>query len=764
MSRLNFKYFLTALLFLSVCATAFAMRWPLVTSNDRYFRDEDDGRQFNRTVEMAKERDPNPHYFNKPSLNYYLRIPVVVGGYLFAKSKGEITSLDEIRTRDPYGHSGFSYVASHPTILRWNRIFSICLSVGVVAFAFIIAMQLGRSAAYASLAALITGLSPEVLKNSHIIGVDVLMAFLCLACTFIGIRTAESITRSNLVICGLLAGLAGAAKYNALPIVLVPLSVWALKERTRYGLFLTLVSPGVGFFLGCPYSLFSFHEFAQAVAYEAWHYSVAGHKGHSAEPGLEQATFYFGWLIAEGVGIAAGGLALASSVYFVKRRNVSIAVFLSFPIAYSALMISQKTNFTQNMVVMVPYVAVMAVCGLARLAKVAEHESVKRGAPPALGALALIQLGIPCAMFIRLQERAESREVAGAWLSHERTTEQDVAVAGPLQLAPSYLNLPGVDTFTPSEKTSAALVQDGYDYVIMSPLSTVASDRPLFSLEREIPGVLYQQTIPDSPAIRVYRLNTDRIDIASKRAPSSLVLATPDESSGPNCASEGESFCWLTARHTTITLQNRSQEARKVKLAVMSPWPNQQITISTAQGTQLYTGTIEKSSTWTDIPFQLPHHVETVTVTITQVHSLASQRIGSDQRRLGLALRAPVFEPLSESDLEQQKTSVISAYAEPIRLAIIETLTQEIEVPSVPQPPTPIEASQTSAPELPGNLYTLLQALDSEAEGSEDTVPATSNQVVDIPSVTHNADIPQRQEEFRKKFLDTIMAATAEGE
>jgi hypothetical protein len=196
----------------------------------------------------------------------------------------------------------------------------------------------------------------------------------------------------------------------------------------------------------------------------------------------------------------------------------------------------------------------------------------------------------------------------------------------------------------------------------------------------------------------------------------------------------------------------------------MSPWPNQQITISTAQGTQLYTGIIEKSATWTDIPFKLPQHVETVTVIITQVHSLASQRTGSDQRRLGLALKAPVFEALSESELEQQKISVISAYAEPIRLAIIETLTQEIEAPSVPQPPTPIEASQTSTPEPPGNIYTLLQALDSEAEGSEDTAPATNNQVVDIPSVTQNADIPQQQEEFRKKFLDTIMAATAEGE
>jgi hypothetical protein len=94
MGRLNLKSFLTALLFISVCATALAMRWPLVTSNDRDIRDEDDRRQLNRALEMAKERAPNPHYFNKPSLNYYLRITEVVSGQLLAKSKGEITSLD----------------------------------------------------------------------------------------------------------------------------------------------------------------------------------------------------------------------------------------------------------------------------------------------------------------------------------------------------------------------------------------------------------------------------------------------------------------------------------------------------------------------------------------------------------------------------------------------------------------------------------------------------------------------------------------------
>lgn len=767
MRRSYLKSFVTGLLLLSVCAIALALRWPLVNANNHYFRDEDDSRQFNRAVEMAKDGDLNPRYFNKPSLDFYLRIPVVLGSYTFAKSKGEIKDINEIKTRDPFGLSGWSFAVSHPTILQWNRIFSICLSVGVVAFAFIIAMQLRRGPVYASLAALITATSPEVLKNSYLVGVDVLMAFLCLACTAVGIHCVSKTSRATLVACGILAGLAGAAKYNALPIVLVPLSVWALKERTRYGLFLTLTSPGVGFFLGCPYSLLSFPEFGQAVVYEAWHYSVAGHAGHSAEPGLEQAIFYFGWLIAEGVGVAAGGLALASSVYFVKQRNFEIAVFLAFPIAYSLLMISQKTNFTNNMVVMVPYVAIMAVCGLARLAKVAEHESVKKGAPPALASLALIQLTIPCIAYIRAQKRVDSRDIASSWIAQERHADEDVVVSGPLQLSPMTLKQSGVDVFTPSEKTSASLIQEGYTYVVMSPLSTVASDRELLSVAKEIPGVLYQQKIPDSPAIQVYRLNTDRVDIAAKRAPSSLVLAALDAGNPPTCAADGETFCWLAARRTNITLQDKASEPRRVKLPVMTPWANQEVVITTPQGTQLYSGTIKDTSVWMDITFTLPANIESISVTLRRVHSQGVQRSGKNLPRVGLGVKAPSFEIASSSEGDQQRASIISAYPEQIRVSIVETLTQEIEAPAEPAPaPAAAHPAATEAPETPGNIYALLQTLDSEVE--EGSAPQGSgtqpeSQVIEIPKVQEKAEIAQQQGEFRKKFLDTILAATAEG-
>lgn len=430
-------------------------------------------------------------------------------------------------------------------------------------------------------------------------------------------------------------------------------------------------------------------------------------------------------------------------------------------------MIFQKTNFTNNMVVMVPYVAIMAVCGLARLAKVAEHESVKKGAPPALASLALIQLTIPCIAYIRAQKRVDSRDIASSWIAQERHADEDVAVSGPLQLSPMTLKQSGVHVFTPSEKTSASLIQEGYTYVVMSPLSTVASDRELLSVAKEIPGVLYQQKIPDSPAISVYRLNTDRVDLAAKRAPSSLVLAALDASGQPTCAADGDAFCWLTARRTNITLQDKASEPRRVKLPVMTPWVNQEVVITTPQGTQLYSGTIKDASVWTDITFTLPASIESISVTLSRVHSQGSQRPGENLQRVGLGVKAPSFEITSSSEGEQQKASVISAYPEQIRISIVETLTQEIEAPADPVPaPAAADPAATEAPETPGNIYTLLQTLDSEVEEASATQGSgiqPESQVIEIPKVQEKADIAQQQEVFRKKFLDTILSATAEG-
>ena len=121
--RLN-GLLMAALLFFCVW-----LRYPAIGSGLPFFYQEDEAHHFNRTVEMVKSGDFDPHYFHKPSLHFYLRIPALISGFLWNVREGHIRSIKEIRTRDPYGLAGYAFTASHPGIVKWNRALSLLFSV-----------------------------------------------------------------------------------------------------------------------------------------------------------------------------------------------------------------------------------------------------------------------------------------------------------------------------------------------------------------------------------------------------------------------------------------------------------------------------------------------------------------------------------------------------------------------------------------------------------------------------------------------------------
>ena len=72
---------------------ALALRLPMLGADLPYFYDEDEQHHFNRTVEMVQRGDFNPHYFRKPSLHFYLRMPFVAAGFLWTVKGGHAKEL-----------------------------------------------------------------------------------------------------------------------------------------------------------------------------------------------------------------------------------------------------------------------------------------------------------------------------------------------------------------------------------------------------------------------------------------------------------------------------------------------------------------------------------------------------------------------------------------------------------------------------------------------------------------------------------------------
>lgn len=630
---------------LTILVVAFALYRPLVESNTRYFRHEDDGHHFNRTVEMAKSRDLNPHYFKKPSLHFYLRIPIVMASAARAKRNGELQSIKEIRTRDPYGLSRYAYTASHPTVVRWSRFGSVASTLLLIALTFILTYQLSSSITASAFAAYATAVSNEVLRNSHIIGVDILMALLCVACSVLGVWAYKKYSPAKLALCALVAGLAGSAKYNAAPIALVPLAVWYLRAHNRSSLFIPLLLPLVGLVLGSPYIVASFPEFWRDMTYEVWHYGVAGHEGNVAPRGIPQAIFYGRWLLDEGVGIAPALLAFIGLVATLRQRDRVTLVLLAFPFAYASLMIMQKANFTRNMIALVPYVALLAALGLRVVVSHISRQELRAVTYFALAAFSLAQMTrTSMSTIAEAVQHRDSRDTLATWLTQDQLRDYEVAVAGPLQIPFHLFALPGVDSFDPEISSPALLAQRGYDYIV-TPKNIAISEhlRQVLPIETTIAGTTAPRRVPENPAITIFRVPREAIRTLASEAPAKLPLTVTDSTVNPVCANSSESYCWLSHRITALEISPTISLPHSFTLEAMSPWTEQTMSVITGQGKELATLALNTPGAWSTLHVTIPSDLLPgelpLRIRVARISSPASRSSSKDSRRLGVALR-----------------------------------------------------------------------------------------------------------------------------
>jgi hypothetical protein len=608
---------------------------PLVTSNSRYFYHEDDAHHFNHTVEMAREGRLNPHYFNKPALHFYLRMPIVYASAIWEKSQGRLTSLKEIRTRNPYGVGDYAFTPSHPNILLWSRIESVgwCALIGILIFTT--TLRLTNHTASSLLAAVIAYSSPEFLKNSYIIGVDTLMALMCLSSTAIALWGLSCRGPNKLFTSAFTAGLACAAKYNAAPVALVPLALWALRDRSILSLLMVGLLGLAGFFVGAPFSFLAFDEFWKGLSFELWHYAVAGHAGNTAERGLPQMLFYARWLVTDGIGWLGASFSLIGAIVFFRRDRASAIVFGVFPLAYCALMVAQRANFTRNMVVILPYLSIYVAYSFYCLG-----ESARRSARESvlLALIAASILALPVArsgVIIRDSlYRGDSRDALFWWFKNARGADEDIAVAGQLQIPWEILDLPGVDTFDLSSTLIESLVNRGYHHVII-PTSHSSLVSSSYDVEWRTAGDENPQRIPNNPSLTIAKPKPS-ITITPE---TSLTFSRESNRLKPLCEASQEQHCWIQSSVSRAKIPSLSEPST---IEVMSPWKRQQIKITMSDGQEIISTPLSEPGVWITIPLPpltSPQTTREVFIHVSQIHSPASQGTGKDTRRLGIAVR-----------------------------------------------------------------------------------------------------------------------------
>jgi hypothetical protein len=244
------------------------LRVPYVSRGMPFFYEQDEAHHFHRTVQMVKDGSFDPKYFNKPSLHFYLRMPVVAAAFIAAAKDGEIRRVDELVTRRAGERGGWAFTASHPRVAVWSRAFGVALGLLVLLPVFAITRTLTGSDTLALGAMLLTAVSPALAADAAKVGVDTPLVLMCLLAMWLALRLHSQFTFARLLVAGLVAGLAISTKYNAAPMALVPLAaVIATRHVSAAAVCLAVVAPVAGFLLGTPYALISLPEFLNGIAF-----------------------------------------------------------------------------------------------------------------------------------------------------------------------------------------------------------------------------------------------------------------------------------------------------------------------------------------------------------------------------------------------------------------------------------------------------------------------------------------------------------------
>ena len=344
--------------------------------------------------------DPNPHFFNWPSLTFYL----LAGVFGAARWIGG--------TVDAAGYTllarGCVALAGTATILVLARL----------------ARRVARDDATAVVAALLLAVAVLHVRESHFAMTDALMTLLATGCLALLIEAAEGGPSRLFVLAGLAGGLATSTKYSA-AVLLVAVLAMRCGWRARV-LFASAFC--AGFLAGTPYAALDFSTFRDDVLFERAHLA-AGHGGFRAGPGW---IYHLTRSLPYGLGLTTFAAAIAGLVpLWIRHRREALPVSV-FALVFFLAIGSGRTVFFRYILPLVPLACLSAAVAIRTLAVWAAPK-LRIGPTVATAVLAIAVAAPPLAGSVamdRVLARTDTRVLAAEWLAARLRPEDTLHDAG----------------------------------------------------------------------------------------------------------------------------------------------------------------------------------------------------------------------------------------------------------------------------------------------------------------------------------------------
>lgn len=376
----------------------------------------DEGVLVHKALAMG-QGDLNPHFFNYPSLHFYLLAGLYGAYYAAGQASGAFAGLEEFERQ---------YFTDPSTWYLLGRLASALFGAASVALVYLLGRHRGGERAGLMGAAFLAGAFLHV-RDSHFLTVDVPATFYLLGALLLLWRYVAGSGRRCLWAAAVLLGLASSTKYNlGLFLPCVALAAWwgpsgagaGEPSWKRTGAAMAVV--GAAFLAGSPFVLLDFPAFWRDLAYERAHFAT----GHGLDLGRGW-SYFLSFSLPYGLGWPLLLAGMAGCLWLSRERRREDWILLSGILAYYAVAGSGRSVFLRYALPLVPMLCLTAGLWFSHLT---------RRWRPVWAGLAALGLVAPTAWAAfqhdRLISRTDTRVLAATWIEENLSSRSRIAMLG----------------------------------------------------------------------------------------------------------------------------------------------------------------------------------------------------------------------------------------------------------------------------------------------------------------------------------------------
>jgi 4-amino-4-deoxy-L-arabinose transferase-like glycosyltransferase len=408
-----------------------------------------------RVVTMMKTGDFNPHFFDYPSLYFYMQLVVSCARFIWGAMHGMWSSLTEVSPDQFY---------------LWGRALTAALGTATVYLVYRIGLRWGM--AHALVAAAFMAIMPNHVRESHFVLTDVPMTFFGTLAFLLALRASEKGTLASFAWAGAATGLSASVKYYGGLVLLLPMLAVAL-DGSPLVVKLRRAAAAVGacavaFLATAPYTILDLTAFLNAFAAM----SAALDTRPASDPGwrlyLKHLQIALAW---PAVTIAIAGIAVAVVRTVTGPARVRWALLAWFPLVYFWLLSTRVLIFARYLMPLLPFVALaVAIAVVWAAARLLAVRMLRPVAPVVIAAAALAVFAPPAWnawQFDRQAGRESTYAVAYAWIAEHVPARSSVVIeSAGLRLPLERYRVQQVKTLI--RQDHEAYLREGVDFLVAS--------------------------------------------------------------------------------------------------------------------------------------------------------------------------------------------------------------------------------------------------------------------------------------------------------